>query len=158
MKAIIEMLDGFPTEAPEGLLQQLYAESAKFTESVIQETCQRFKTGRVEGQNKRFAPSVPEWVDEAVRVKGWQERPTEYKPIQFVRRESVSLETLDEEFHGCDVLADDLEVKSFVALRRAGRLPEGSIWAMGRVYGPPAKERVFAKVSKRQNPQPHWQE
>lgn len=87
--AITKMLDAFPGERADGMIEVYLEEAQAFDQGVIEKTCTRFIKGQIK-RDIRFCPSVPEFLKEAREQKEWLEKADkEIRPVMV--RQNVPL-------------------------------------------------------------------
>ena len=118
----------------------------------VERAATRFLDGDVPGQQKRFAPTVPEFIEEVRRcqdVIDIQARPripaSKYRPGPLAPFEVKRQKALAENSH-FPVLFEDVSYDQWRKLSSQNQVPVGSKWvaALGIVYGPPARQQSEA--------------
>lgn len=117
----------------------------------IIETASRFTSGDVKNQNRTFAPSIAEFVQEARRIETMYsaiDRPREYKAIPVFTRNplTVRLERLRSDNAHREILFEDINFDKWRRLSAERMVPVGASWvaALGTVYGPDSKQSKAA--------------
>lgn len=145
--SITAMLNCFPQTAQnyELLLETLDRLLAGLSDQAIIEAANRYAAGDVQGQSKTFAPSGPEFVEEARRRQEYlslKARPRiegpKYRPGPLAPFEIAKHKALEANAH-LPVLLEDVNYDRWRALSIAKQVPVGAKWVacLGIVYGPP---------------------
>jgi hypothetical protein len=118
----------------------------------IIQAAERFASGRVPDQSKKFAPSGPEFMDEVRRQHDYlallarpRIAPPVYRsgplaPFQIARQKAFA-----ENSH-LPVLFEDINFDQWKRMSRENQIPAGSKWvaALGIVYGPENRQSQAA--------------
>lgn len=150
--AITGMLNCFPQTSQnyELLLESLGRLCAGATDQAIISAAERFASGDVKDQSKKFAPSAPEFVEEVRRRQEYidlQARPRipapVYRPGPLAPFEIVRQKALAKHSHR-PVLFEGINLDVFRKMSRDKQIPLGSVWvaSLGIVYGPEPKHRA----------------
>lgn len=145
-EAILSMLNCFPQTGQnyDALLETLARLCVGLTDQAIIEAAERFAAGDVVGQSKRFAPSGPEYVEEARRRQEFIElrarprlpppayRPGPLAPFELAQQRAWAANS------GRDVIAQDVSMEQFQKMSRERQIPAGASWvaSIGVVFGP----------------------
>lgn len=129
-------------------MQTLARLCAGLSDEAIIDAAERFAAGDVKGQSKKFAPSGPEFVEEArrrdellkVMARPRLPPPKEYKPGPLAPFQIETQRKWAENKH-LPVLFEDVSFEKWKALSAARDIPPGSKWvaALGVVFGPAPK-------------------
>lgn len=152
--SIAQMLNCFPQTSQnyELLFATLDKLLAGQTDQAIIEAAERFASGDVKEQSKKFAPSAPEFVEEVRRRQEYidiRNRPRlpapEYRPGPLAPFQIKRQKELAENAH-LPVLVEDASLDVFRRLSLTKQIPVGAKWVacLGTIYGPPAKAQSQA--------------
>ena len=123
-------------------------------EAVERAVC-RFLDGDVPGQQKRFVPSVPEFVEEVRRCQDVIDmiaRPRlpapKYRPGPLAPFEMKRQKAFAENAH-LPVLFEDVSLDQWTRLSKQNQIPVGAKWvaAIGVVYGPEPRHQIEGKAA-----------
>ena len=155
LEAVTRMLNAFPPTTDDfNLLLDTYEQQlAAVSTEAVERSVRRFLAGEVDGQSKKFAPTIPEFMEEArdsqryvdllnqPRVAGpritYRPEPEPFAHLPpFLRLKNRK----EAEFAGREVLFTDVGFDQWRRLSAAREVPEGAVWVacLGTVYGPPA--------------------
>lgn len=148
--SITEMMNCFPqtNQNYEVLLGTLDRLCAGLSDQAIIEAAERFASGDVKDQSKKFAPSAPEFVEEARRRQEFLDikarpriAPPAYTRGPLAPFEIARQKALAKHSHR-PVLLENIGLDEFKRLCAAKQLPLGSVFAvsLGIVYGPESKQ------------------
>lgn len=151
---ITAMLNSFPQTSQNYvlLLATLEQRLVGVSDQAIIEAAQRFMDGEVTDQSKKFAPSLPEFIEEVKRRQEYHELlarpripPPVYRPGPLAPFEVARQKALAANSHR-PVLFEDISNEQWRKLSRERQIPEGSVWvaALGLVYGPESKQSKAA--------------
>jgi hypothetical protein len=127
-----------------GTLQHL---CAGLTDQAVIDAAQRFAAGDVKDQSKKFAPSAPEFVEEARRrdellkvLARPRLPPPTYQRGPLAPYQIATQKKWAENAH-LPVLFTDIDFNKWKALSAAKDVPAGAKWvaALGVVFGPAPK-------------------
>lgn len=114
------------------------------TDEAVCETAIRFLRGDVHNQNRAFAPSIAEFVHEAIgvmevqRLRKQEQKPAlSYRPGPLAPYQITYQRKLAENAH-LPVIKDNVSYDEWRRMSRAREIPTGAMWvsATGIVYGP----------------------
>lgn len=122
---------------------------SSLTDQAIIEASERFAAGDVKDQSKKFAPSGPEFVEEARRREELVQlrdrprlspppayRPGPMAPFEIARQKALA------KYVDRPVLFEDITYDQFRRLSAEKQISTGAFWsaATGTVYGPEPKQ------------------
>lgn len=143
------MLNSFPqgSNDPDVLVSTIERATANLSSRAIAETAKRFICGDVEGQSRTFAPSVPEFVQEARRMETlvpYMDRPRLPAPAaQHDRyRDPPPLERVRMGFK-LSVLSAGLALGKADDVARANDKGLDELMALGQLWGVPIPEELW---------------
>lgn len=123
------------------------------SDQAIIETADRYGNGEVKDQSKKYAPTVPEFVEEVRRRQEFIEvraRPRLAAPVYQSGRlapfQVARQKALTENAH-LPVIAEDITYEQFKRLSETKQIPVGAKWVacLGTIFGPaPAKQAKAA--------------
>lgn len=115
----------------------------------------RYRDGDVPGQNKRFPPTVPEFIEEVRRCQDVIDiiaRPRlpapKYRPGPLAPFEMKRQKAFAENAH-LPVLFEDVSLDQWTRLSKQNQIPVGAKWvaAIGVVYGPEPRHQIEGKAA-----------
>lgn len=157
MQPVTRMLNGFPstTDSFDLLLDTYRRQLADLSAEAVERAANRFLAGDVPGQQKRFAPTVPEFVEDARRcqdVLDMQARPRLAPPVY--RRGplapfEIKMEKARAENAHLPLLFENVGYDQWRKLSQQNQIPVGAKWvaAIGVVYGPEPRHQIEGKAA-----------
>lgn len=150
--SITEMLNAFgqTSQNYEVFLVTLGRLCAGLTDQAIIETADRFASGDVPDQSKKYPPTGPEFVEEARKRQEFIElrsRPR-IAPPAYVRGAlapfEISRQKAFSKYSHLPVLVENVSFDEWRRLSATKQVPPGAIWVacLSTVYGPEAKARA----------------
>jgi hypothetical protein len=147
--AITEMLNGFPQTNQDysALLPMLARLCSGLSDEALISAADRFAAGDVKDQSKKFAPSAPEFVEEARRrdellkvLARPRLPPPTYQRGPLAPYQIATQKKWAENAH-LPVLFTDIDFNKWKALSAAKDVPAGAKWvaSLGVVFGPAPK-------------------
>jgi len=152
------MLNCFPqtNQNYEVLLLTLDKLCAGLSDRAIIEAAERFASGDVKDQSKKFAPAAPELVEEARRRQDYIDLLSKPRiaPPELYRRgplspsEMTRQKALSDNAH-LPVLLEDISFETWKRLSKDRQIPTGAKWVacLGIVYGPKPKITIDAEAA-----------
>lgn len=153
-QSIIEMMNGFSQTSQDYrlLLVTLARQCAGLTDRAIIEAADRFGAGDVAGQSKKFAPSVPEFVEEARNRQEFIDLASRHRlpapvyrggsmaPFEVKRQQALA------KYADHPVLLENVTHEQWRRLSASRQVPAGATWVacLGVVYGPASKSAAQA--------------
>lgn len=152
--ALTAMLNAFPqgSSNPDLTMRTFEAALADCSDAAIVRSASRYTKGDVPQQSMKFAPTVPEFVQEVRKcqeVIDIEARPRlpspKYIPGKMAPFQVAQQKTLAENAH-LPVLFEDVNFETFKRLSAEKQIPVGARWvaALGIIYGPEPKQQSQA--------------
>lgn len=152
LEAVTRMLNAFPPTSDDfSLLLDTYEQQlAEVSTEAVERAVRRFLDGEVDGQNKKFAPTMPEFMGEARDCQRYVDLLNQarvapriaYQPMPdpsghlppFLRLKAKK----EAEYAGREILFTDVNFDQWRRLSASREVPEGAVWVacLGTVYGP----------------------
>ncbi len=156
MQSVTRMLNAFPptTDSFDLLLDTYRQRLADQSDEAVERAVGRFLSGDVPGQQKRFAPSMPEFIEEVRRCQEVIDiiaRPRlpapKYRPGPLAPFEMKRQKAFAENAH-LPVLFEDVSLDQWTRLSKQNQIPVGAKWvaAIGVVYGPEPRHQIEGKA------------
>jgi len=148
--SITGMLNCFPqtNQNYELLLASLDKLCAGMAEQAIIEAAERYAAGDVADQSKKFAPSVPEFIEEVrrrqefielrnrPRIEAPKYRPGKLAPFEVKRQKALGT------YGHLPIIAENVSNDEWRKMSQMKQVPVGAIWvaALATIYGPEPKQ------------------
>lgn len=157
-QSIIAMMNCFPQTNQDYrlLLASLDRLCAGLTDQAIIEAAERYAAGDVKDQSKRFAPSGPEFVEEARRRQEMVDlrnrpriaAPKAYRPGTLAPFELSQQRKWERHGH-LPILAEDINFDQWKRLSAERQFPVGAVWvaSLGVVFGPEPRHNKSVGVA-----------
>lgn len=138
------MLNAFPAgNGNPDLTMATYERALNSVSSqAIIDAAQRFTSGDVPGQNRSFAPSVAEFVQQARKQDEYlaaKDRPrVAYSHVVEHMPFMLRIEKKRAEYADRHILYTDINFDQWKRLSQGGQIPVGGVWvsSLGTIYGP----------------------
>lgn len=157
LDAVTRMLNAFPPTSDNfDLLLDTYAQQLEgLSTEAVELAVRRYLSGDVPEQSRKYAPTVPEFIQEARRcqeVIGIQSRPKLPKPVyrsSGMAPFEIKMAKARAEHAHLPILFEDIGYDQWRKLCAERQIPTGAVWVacLGTVYGPATTSSIDAEAA-----------